>query len=233
MSPTAISGGSGGTLRFLESTIFKKAVMALTGAILFGFVSGHLLGNLQIFLGPDRLNEYSAFLKSNMEFLWMARTILLLSVTAHIVTTVQLMRINQNARPVGYAKKNNSHSTLASRTMYYSGPMVAAFVVYHLLHFTTGTLHPEFSPVDVYSNVVVGFQRLPVAISYIVAVGLLCLHLSHGVSSLFQSLGFSHPQHTPRIKAVARLVGILYFAGYASIPAAVMLGILRAPSVHL
>jgi len=233
MTPAAISGGSGGTLRFFESTIFKKAVMALTGALLFGFVSAHLLGNLQIFLGQDRLNEYAAFLKSNAEILWGARTVLLLSVAAHIIATIQLANLNKQARPVGYAKKNNSHSTLASRTMYYSGPMIAAFVVYHLLHFTTGTLHPDFSEHDVYSNIIVGFQRWPVAVSYLVAVGLLCMHLSHGVSSMFQSLGFSHPQHTPRIRFVARLVGILYFAGYASIPTAVLVGILRAPNVRL
>jgi succinate dehydrogenase / fumarate reductase cytochrome b subunit len=217
----------------LESTIFKKAVMAATGFVLFGFVTAHLLGNLQIFLGQDRLNEYSAMLKSNAEILWGARSFLLLCIVAHIVTTIQLVRINQQARPVAYAKKNNSHSTLDSRTMYYSGPMVAAFIVYHLLHFTTGTVHPDFSERDVYSNVVIGFQHLPVSIAYIVAVGLLCLHLSHGVSSMFQSLGFSHPQHTPRIKQVARAVGILYFLGFASIPVAVLAGILKAPIVRL
>ncbi len=207
--------------------------MASTGAILFGFVTAHLLGNLQIFVGQDRLNEYAAMLKSNAEILWGARSILLFCVVAHIVSTIQLLRVNRQARPVAYAKKNNSHSTLASRTMYYSGPTIAAFVVYHLLHFTTGTLHPEFSQADVYSNIILGFQRWPVAIAYIVAVGLLCMHLSHGVSSMFQSLGFSHPQHTPRIRRFARTVGILYFAGFASIPVAVITGILRAPIVHL
>ena len=200
--------------------------MALTGFVLFGFVTGHLLGNLQVFLGPERLNAYAAFLKSNLEVLWGVRTILLVSVAAHIIVTVQLYSLKNQARPTAYTKKDNSHSSLASRSMYLTGPMIAAFIVYHLLHLTVGAVHPNFSETDVYSNVVYGFQQWPVSIAYLVAVGLLCLHLSHGISSLFQTLGIAHPRHTPRIKAAARAIAILFFIGYASIPVAALTGLL-------
>ena len=118
--------------------------MAVTGVVLFAFVVGHLLGNLQVFLGPERLNAYSAFLKGNLELLWGARIVLLVCVIAHIVVTIQLWQLKNQARPVGYAKKNNAHSSPASRTMYYSGPMIVAFVIYHLLHLTVGAVHPHF-----------------------------------------------------------------------------------------
>ena len=132
-------------LRFFEATIIKKAVMALTGLILFAFVTGHLLGNLQVFLGPERLNDYAAFLKGNLEILWGTRIVLLISVTAHIIVTIQLASLKNRARPVAYAKKDNSHSSVASRSMYITGPMIAAFVIYHLLHLTVGAVHPQFS----------------------------------------------------------------------------------------
>ncbi len=230
----AVAGRSSRALRFFEATIVKKAVMAVTGFILFVFVTGHLLGNLQVFLGPDRLNNYAAFLKGNLELLWGTRIVLLIAVTAHIIATIQLAALKNKARPVSYAKKKNSHSTLASRSMYVTGPMIAAFVIYHLLHFTVGVVHPQFSETDVYSNVVYGFQQWPVALAYIVAMGLLCLHLNHGIYSMFQTLGLSHPHYTPRIKVAARVMGILYFIGFASIPVAVLLGALttNAPA-HL
>jgi succinate dehydrogenase / fumarate reductase cytochrome b subunit len=214
-------------LRFFEATIVKKAVMALTGFVLFGFVTGHLLGNLQVFLGAERLNAYAAFLKSNLEILWGVRTVLLVCVAAHIVVTIQLAQVKIQARPVSYAKKNDAHSSIASRTMYYSGPMIAAFVVYHLLHLTLGTVHPEFSEHDVYANVVYGFRQWPVSFAYMVAIGLLCLHLNHGIYSMFQSLGIAHPRHTPRIKAAAGAISALFFAGYVSIPVAVLTGIVH------
>ncbi|MES1261493.1 MAG: succinate dehydrogenase cytochrome b subunit [Acidobacteriota bacterium] len=233
MSPAAAAGSSSRALRFFEATIVKKAIVALTGAVLFGFVTGHLLGNLQVFLGPERLNAYSAFLKSNLELLWGARITLLICVAAHIVVTIQLWQLKNQARPVGYAKKKNPHSSIASRTMYYSGPVIAAFVVYHLLHLTLGAVHPHYSETDVYSNIVYGFLQWPVSVAYIVAVGLLCLHLRHGISSIFQTLGFNHPRYTPRIKSAATAISVLYFAGYASIPLGVLTGIIRLSSLSL
>lgn len=233
MSSAAAAAGSNRALRFFEATIVKKAVIAVTGLAMFAFVAGHLLGNLQIFLGPERLNSYSAFLKSNMEILWGARIGLFVCLIAHVVATIQLWQIKNQARPVKYAKKNNSHSSPASRTMYYTGPVILAFVIFHLLHFTVGAVHPHFSEQDVYSNVVYGFLQWPVSLAYIVAVGLLCLHLSHGIWSMFQTLGFSHPRYTPLIKRAARVIALVFFLGYASIPIGVLSGIVRLSAMSL
>ena len=210
-----------------SSVIVKKALMALTGAGLFLFVTGHLLGNLQVFLGPEAINDYAAMLKGNREILWGVRSGLLVIVLVHIITTIQLARINSNARPAAYKKKDNSHSSGASRSMYVTGPMLALFIIYHLLHFTIGVAHPQFSETDVYSNMVTGFRVWPVSLVYIAAMALLCLHLRHGIQSMFQTLGFNHPRHTPRIRAAANAISLLYFVGFSSIPLAALTGILR------
>ncbi len=225
MSPAA--AGTRERVRFFDATIVKKAVMAITGIILFAFVVGHLLGNLQVFLGPARINAYAAFLKSNLEVLWFVRTVLLVSVLAHIIVTIQLAGLKAKARPVGYVKKQNPHTSVASRSMYYSGPMIAAFVIYHLLDLTIGAGHPHFAEGEVYANLVYGFQQIPVSIAYIVAIGLLCLHLNHGIYSLFQTLGWAHPKYMPRIKRAATVISILLFLGYISIPVSVMAGVIH------
>ena len=225
MSPA--TAGTRERVRLFDATIVKKAVMAVTGVILFVFVVGHLLGNLQVFLGRERINNYAVFLRSNLELLWAVRILLLVSVIAHIVVTVQLAWLKSKARPIGYAKKKNDHSTIASRTMYYSGPMIAAFVVYHLLHMTAGVVHPDFQQGDVFSNLVYGFQQIPVSIAYIVAIAFLCLHLNHGIYSMFQTLGAAHPKYMPRIKRWAGIISILLFLGYISIPISVMAGIIH------
>lgn len=222
-----------GAPRLFEAAIVRKAVVAITGAILFLFVTGHLLGNLQIFLGPEQINDYAATLRTNAELLWPVRILLLVSVLAHITVTIQLARMKSRARPIGYQKKENPHSSVASRTMYWTGPMIAAFVIYHLLHLTFGAVHPHFSETDVYSNMVYGFQQLPVSIAYLVAVGLLCLHLNHGIWSMFQTLGFAHPRYVSRIRIAARILSLAYFAGYASIPIAVLTGVVRLSSLDL
>ncbi len=226
VSPAALAGTTSRVRGLFSATIVKKAVMAVTGVILFGFVVGHLLGNLQVFLGAERLNAYAAFLKSNLEILWGARIVLLVSVFAHIIATVQLYQLKNQARPIAYEKKDNSHSTTASRSMYLTGPMIAAFVIYHLLHLTVGAVHPNFSDTDVYSNVIYGFRQWPVSVAYVIAIGLLCLHLRHGIYSMFQTLGFAHPRHTPRIKKAATVISTLIFLGYISIPAAVIAHVL-------
>jgi len=225
MSPA--TAGTRERVRLFDATIVKKAVMAVTGVILFVFVVGHLLGNLQVFLGAERINAYAAFLRSNLELLWGVRIVLLVSVIAHIVVTVQLASLKSRARPVGYAKKKNGHSTIASRTMYYSGPMIAAFVIYHLLHMTAGVVHPDFQEGEVFANLVYGFQQIPVSIAYIVAIAFLCLHLNHGIYSTFQTLGAAHPKYMPRIKRAAAVISILLFLGYISIPISVMAGIIH------
>jgi succinate dehydrogenase / fumarate reductase, cytochrome b subunit len=218
-----------GSLRFWQTTVGKKAVMAITGIILFGFVIGHLLGNLQIFQGPEKLNHYAVTLRSLGPLLWFTRIVLLGSVILHIWSSAQLWMGHREARPVKYVKKANINSTYASRTMYWSGPIILAFVIYHLLNFTFGSVHPggQFIEGSVYNNAVTSFQVWPVSIFYIIAMILLCMHLYHGLWSMFQTLGFSHPAYTPWIRGLAKVIAILIAVGYISIPVAVLAGYLK------
>jgi succinate dehydrogenase / fumarate reductase, cytochrome b subunit len=214
---------------FWASTVGKKIVMAVTGMILFAFVIGHLLGNLQVFEGPAKLNAYGAFLHSIGEFLWPVRIVLLIAVTLHIVATVQLALRKKRARPIEYSVKKAIASSYASRTMYWSGPIVLAFIIFHLLHLTAGYIHPGAAYIegDVYHNVVSGFQVWWVSISYIVAISLLGLHLRHGLWSMFQTLGIHQPQYTVRFKKAAMVIALLITLGYISIPISVLLGLVK------
>jgi succinate dehydrogenase / fumarate reductase cytochrome b subunit len=218
------------SFRFYQATIGKKVVMAVTGVILFGFIVGHLAGNLQIFLGPEKLDDYAKFLREKPSVLWAARIVLLVSVILHIVSSIQLTLIKNAARPEGYRKKQNIGSTYASRTMMWSGPIVAAFVVYHLMHFTWGTAHPTYPNFDqhhVYRNVVTGFQSPAVSIAYIVAMVLLGMHLFHGLWSMFQTLGVNHPRYNPVLRRFAAIATIVIVAGNISIPLAVLTGLVQ------
>jgi len=200
--------------------------MAVTGVVLAGFVVGHLLGNLQIFLGPDRFNTYARMVKSLPELLWPVRITLLISVMLHIWSSVQLAVVKSEARPIGYVRTKSTASTYASRTMYMSGPILAAFIVYHLMQFTFGVGGTPYMESDAYGNVINGFRAPAVSLFYIVAMGLLCLHLRHGLSSIVQSLGLTHPRYTPRLKSIAVLVATLIFLGFVSIPVAVLAGLI-------
>ena len=214
--------------RFYQATVGKKVVMAVTGLILYGFVIGHLAGNLQVYLGPEKLNGYARALRSMPALLWIARTVLLASVVAHITAACQLWLLNRAARPEPYRSLRAVESTYASRTMLLSGPIIAAFIVYHLMHFTFGNAHPNFSrDLDVYRNVITGFQQLPAAVAYIVAMLLVGLHLQHGVWSMFQSVGFSHPRYTPWLRRLAAASALFIVAGNVSIPLAVLGGFLK------
>ena len=221
-------------VRFYEAPIGKKAVMAVTGVILFGYVVGHLAGNLQIYSADrDQVNRYAAFLHdpSRAGLLWGVRVMLLLAVAVHIVASFQLWNLKRAARPIAYVKKDNVPSSYAARTMMWSGPIIAAFVVFHVLHLTVGSVLPlqELGPnqPDVRANVIAGFQHAAVAGFYIVAMLLLCLHLYHGLWSMFQSVGLSHPRYTPGLKRFAAICAILIAAGNISIPIAVMTGLLQ------
>jgi succinate dehydrogenase / fumarate reductase cytochrome b subunit len=228
MSATAVNLPAG-SLHFWQTTVGKKAIMAVTGFILFGFICGHLLGNLQIFLPPEKINHYSATLKSLPALLWGARITLLLAVGLHVWSSFQLWLLQREARPINYVKKANLNSTYASRTMLWSGPIILAFLIFHLLHFTFGTVHPggPFDEHNVYNNVVTGFQVWPVSLFYIIAMIMLCYHLYHGLWSMFQSLGFSHPVYTPWLQRFAKLFAILIAAGNISIPVAVLAGFIK------
>ncbi len=220
-------------VRFYEAPIGKKAVMALTGVILVGYVIGHLLGNLQIYSADhDQINRYAAFLHSpsNAGALWAIRALLLLAVVLHIVASVQLWYQNRVARPVHYIKKDDVPSSYAARTMVWSGLIIAAFVVFHILHLTVGSVVPlqevaENAP-NVRYNVITGFQNYWISGFYIIAMILLCMHLYHGLWSMFQSMGLSHPRYTPWIQKGAAIVAILIAIGNISIPIAVMAGLL-------
>ena len=213
--------------RFYESTIGKKAIMAVTGLILFGFLIAHMLGNLQIFLGASVMNHYAETLHGNPPLLWTVRIVLLISVLLHIWASIQLTSIKKQARPVGYVKRTNVVSSWASRSMMLTGPVIAAFVVFHLLHVTTGTIHPRFVPLHAYENLVTGFVVVPFALIYVVAMVLIGFHLSHGIWSMFQSMGLSHPRYTPAIKKFAAIFSWILVAGFISVPIAVLAGLVR------
>ena len=210
--------------------------MAVTGFLLFLFVIAHLAGNLQIFLGPEAINRYGHFLQSNPELLWPARIILLLMLVLHIWTAVNLSLENKAARPIGYGEYNPVASSYASRTMLMSGIIISVFVVYHILHFTVQAQYVNFTgqnfvdftdPAkrhDIFKMMVVGFGNPWVSGFYIVGMALLCLHLSHGVSSMFQSLGWKNQVYGPCLDKLARVVAVLIFVGYSSIPVAILLG---------
>ena len=219
-------------IHFYAAPIGKKVVMAVTGLILFGYALGHMLGNLQIFSAdPDQINHYAAFLHSTANFapLWVIRFVLLAAVVLHIVAALQLTRIKSDARPVGYVKKKDVPASYAARTMMWSGPIIAAFVIFHVLHLTVGAVMPlrdvgENQP-DVRYNIVSGFQNPLVSAFYILAMVLLCMHLYHGLWSMCQSLGWIDPRHNDKIKKAAGAIAILICAGFVSVPLAVLAGV--------
>ena len=184
---------------FFTSTIGKKVVMAVTGVVLVGFVVAHMAGNLQLYLGPEALNAYGHALRELLHGtgLWIARAVLLAAVALHVWAATSLTLQSRAARPVGYRKQSWTESTYASRTMRWSGPILLLFILYHLAHFTTGHAHPQFVEEDVFGNVVVGFQSGPVVFFYLMAMLALGLHLYHGIWSMLQTLGLSHPRYNP------------------------------------
>ena len=213
--------------KFWESTVGKKAVMAVTGIMLVGFVFVHMLGNLQMFSGADAMNGYSAFLKSTGELLWVARAGLLAAVVLHIISAYQLTMINRAARPVDYARREPAVSTLASKTMRWGGVLLLFFIVYHLNHFTTGWFHPAFSHTGVYGNVIVGFRSGWVVTLYVVAMAFLGLHLFHGAWSGFRTLGLAKPSLSPIQRSFALWLAIVVWAGFTAVPLAVYLEIIN------
>lgn len=211
---------------FLATTVGKKAAVAVTGLILFGFVVGHLAGNLQIFAGPQKINDYAKFLHEATPLLWGTRIVLLASVIVHFVCTVQLTALNRRSRPVAYERHEAVQAGVPSRFMIWSGVFLLFYIVYHILHFTTGQAHPEFNRSDIYANVVIGFSSLPVVLVYTLAMVSLGFHLHHGVYSVFQTLGLNHPRYNAWRRCLAMAAGWLVPIGYLTIPAAVLLGAL-------
>jgi succinate dehydrogenase / fumarate reductase cytochrome b subunit len=223
-----------GTLALSQTSIGKKIIMAATGLVLFVFVFFHMAGNLKIYFGREEINAYAEFLRivgyplvPHEYALWAARLILLASVVLHIWAAYEVSRQDLAARPVGYAQPKYLASTYASRTMRWSGVIIGLFVVYHLLHFTTGTVHPRFVPGDVYGNMVVGFQNPLASAVYIVAMVFLGLHLYHGVWSMAQTLGWRSRRSDRLWRGFASLMAAVITLGNISIPVAVLLGWVR------
>ena len=221
--------------QFCHSSVGRKIIVAVTGVILILFVIGHLLGNLQIFIGPDWINSYAQHLRDLGPLLWMIRAFLLASVILHIYFTILLAIENRRARPEAYRDRNYAKASWASRHMVVSGLVVLAFIVYHLAHFTFRVTDPRFALLksdaqghhDVFSMMVYGFQNVYVSAFYIVGLFLLTLHLTHGSSSFFQSLGFNNQRMTPKLAIGGRVFAWLLFIGYTSIPLAVLAGLIK------
>ena len=230
MSATAADLHSYRVVSFWQSTNGKKVIMALTGVMMFLFVIGHLLGNLLVFAGRAQINVYAQFLHFDGTLLWLVRSILIVALVLHVVATVQLALRNKKARPIGYSRRDAINSSYAARTMYWSGPIVLAFIIFHLLQFTAGYIHPEatFIAGDVYHNLVTGFQVWWVSAWYVFAICLLGLHLRHGLWSMLQSVGLAHSLRKERVlKRVALIVAVLIVLGYLSIPISILMGFVK------
>jgi succinate dehydrogenase cytochrome b subunit len=218
--------------RAYRSSLGRKYIMAITGLLLFLFVIVHMAGNLQVYLGPEPMNHYAELLKSKPSLLWAFRGGLFIIAVLHIISALQLAAENRAARPQSY-EKGKPLATLASRTILVSGLIVFAFIVYHLMHFTLGVTNPEFMDLhdgnrhDVYRMVIEGFRNPYVSSFYIVSMGLLCLHLSHGVSSLFQSLGIRRKTTLAAFNRFAQISAIVIFVGNCSIPISILAGVVR------
>jgi succinate dehydrogenase / fumarate reductase, cytochrome b subunit len=222
-------------LNFYRSALGKKVVMAATGVILFGWITAHMVGNLKIFLGPQHLNEYAAFLRTmgapalpNEGLLWVSRVVLVLCAWLHIQAATQLTLMNWKARPIGYEKKDDVGvaATYAARTMRWGGVLIALFVAYHLMHLTLHSVHPskQYPMIDVYDNVVAGFQVVWVSGFYILAQVALGFHLYHGLWSMFQSTGVNAPKFNSWRRWFATAFALIISIGNISIPAAVLAG---------
>jgi len=222
-----------------RSSLGKKYIMAVSGLVMFLFVIGHLAGNLQFFLGAESINRYGHFLQSNLELIWPARIVLLLMLVLHVWSAIKLSAENKAARPVAYANWNPTVASYASRTMLMSGLIVFAFIIYHLLHYTlvikgingsgqdfAGFMDPEKRH-DIFKMMVTGFSIPWVSIFYIIGIGLLCLHLSHGFSSVLQTLGINSHKMMKPLSLGGRILALIIFLGYASIPLGVWFGAIK------
>jgi succinate dehydrogenase / fumarate reductase cytochrome b subunit len=204
-----------------------KITMALTGVILSLFVLGHMAGNLQAFQGAEALNDYAKLLRKEPALLWAVRLVLLAAVVLHIWAFLVLAGKNRQARAVGYRQVTHRESSFASRSMKLTGPLLLAFIIYHILHLTTGTVHPRFEEGQVYHNLITGLQVVPVAVFYLVGMAALGFHLWHGVWSTFQTLGASQPRYRSFGRRFATGFTLVVVLGFAAVPLAVLAGVLK------
>ncbi len=212
--------------------------MAVSGAAIVGFLIAHLTGNLLVFAGPEKINAYGQGLRDLGPLLWVLRIGILAFFVLHIITSINLADKNRSARLVSYTKKKSIQSTIASRTMFFSGLTILTFVIYHLLHYTFGIIQPEFyhgeytlhdgrTVHDIYAMIYHGFSNPFIVLSYFIAMTFICLHLSHAISSAFQTLGFNHPKYNGKIKMAGMGLATILWVGYISIPVGVMAGVVK------
>lgn len=213
--------------RFYVTTVGKKFVMAVTGILLLLYVFVHMLGNLQLFAGPAKLNAYALFLHSYPRLLWFARAVLLVAVLWHILLALQLTLRNWAGRPQKYKVLKYREADAASRSMIYGGIFLVAFVVYHVAHLTLGAVGPSFDAKDVYANVVAGFRVWWITGFYVVGMVALGLHLYHGAWSLFQTLGLNHPAYNWLRRWVATGFAVVVAGANIFIPVAVLTGVVK------
>ncbi len=217
----------------LKSSIGAKALMAVTGIILVLFVIGHMLGNLQVYLGADALNAYAAKLQSLGPLLWVIRLVLLGTFLAHIIAAIRVVKLNRAARPVAYHQQKDQATTFAARTMWVSGVLILLFAIYHVLHLTVGVVDPAGTygaldsegRHDVYGMVIAGFQHWPTTAIYTVAMVVLCLHVSHGASSMLQTLGLRRPGNASGFDKVGPALAIFLLIGNLSMPLSILAGL--------
>ena len=225
--------------QFLRSTVFTKIVMAVTGLMIVGFLAGHLLGNLLMFSGPEKINAYAFGLKSLGPLLWIVRLTLISALGLHVWSSIKLSNRNRAARPIAYQEKKSLKSSFASRTMMYSGLAILFFVIYHLLHYTFGLIQPQtyFDNSytltsgevvhNVFNMVVAGFQNPFIALSYLFAIIFVSAHISHSVSSAFRTLGIHNPKYLALTSRIGPALAAIFLIGYLSIPIAVFSGIIK------
>jgi succinate dehydrogenase / fumarate reductase cytochrome b subunit len=219
---------------YLKSSILSKVVMAATGVVLVAFLFGHMLGNTQMYLGQEKMNHYAETLQGLGGALWIIRSVMFLSVLLHIITSVYLKFLNMKARPVAYEVKKWVKASIFSRTMLWTGVMIALFVTYHIMHFTLGSTNPGSFHItdaagrhDVYTMVLLGYQNAAISCVYIAAMLMLGFHLNHAISSAFQTLGVNHPKYNRLIGTGSIVVSLVIMCGFISVPLGVLLGIIK------
>jgi len=216
-----------------RTSVGKKFYMAVSGAILIGFLIAHMVGNLKMYMGPEAFNHYAEFLREvgepilpRMVGLWIFRVVLLGCVGLHMLSAWQVYLQSRNARGGKYEKEESLSFAYASRTMRWGGVIIAFFVIYHLLHFTIGSVHPDFIHGQAYQNVVLGFQNPLIVGFYTLAMVMVTFHVYHGLWSAFQTVGANHPKYNPIRRPLALVLALVLLLGFLSVPAGVMAGVL-------
>jgi succinate dehydrogenase / fumarate reductase cytochrome b subunit len=210
--------------RFWQSTIGKKIVMAVTGIVGILFVIGHMTGNLLMFKGQDAMHHYALLLRTSMPLLYFVRAVLLSCVVLHAVSAYQLTMLSRAARPQGYSERRPQVTTLAAKTIRWGGVLLLVFIVFHLLQLTLGVVHPRFTHLDPYNNVVVALSNPVVAVFYLLAMAALALHLYHGTWAAVRTLGAARPAQEPLKRTIALALAVIVAAGFMIIPLATVAG---------